>query len=227
MASTNSKTEGSEMLVRGVEWKVPDFKIVPTIAEALDPSGAQSQIPSKVLLINDIRNHFKGTIQELGTLEIDLARNELCVNGVLKPEHKHLEDKGLTHITHLPRSFQIKWIRYILSRVLAKAKSTKTLGRAELEKNTLAEWDDRGMKISCIADPELKFGTHVIALKIYSSSRQNSVSCEAVDLAYKIVKNNLSYDLADLMLKKFNKNMESIQTSKNNPCKFVSSIFTS
>ena len=42
---------------------------------------------------------------------------ELCVNGVLKPEHKHLEDKGLTHIPHLPQSFQIKWIKYILSRV--------------------------------------------------------------------------------------------------------------
>ena len=54
--------------------------------------------------------------------------------------------------------------------MLAKAKSTKTLGQAKLEKKTLAEWDGRGMKISCIANPELKFGTHVIALKIYSSS---------------------------------------------------------
>ena len=43
-----------------------------------------------------------------------------------------------------------------------------------------------------------------------------------MDLAFKIVKNNLSYDLADLMLKQFNKNMESIKTSKNNPCKFGS-----
>ena len=90
------------MLVHGVEWKVPNFKLVPAVVEALDSSGAQSQIPPKVLLINDICNHFKGTIQELKTLEIDVARSELCVNGVLKLEHKHLEDKGLTHITHLP-----------------------------------------------------------------------------------------------------------------------------
>ena len=85
--------------------------------------------------------------------------------------------------------------------MLAKEKSTKTLGWAELEKKTLAKWDGRGMRISYIANPRLKFGTHVIALKIYSSRWQNSVSYEAVDLAYKIVKNNLSYDLADLMLK--------------------------
>ena len=39
------------MLVKGVEWKVLNFKLVPTIAESLDPNGAQSQTPPKVLLI--------------------------------------------------------------------------------------------------------------------------------------------------------------------------------
>ena len=51
------------MLVKGVEWKAPKFKLVPAIAESLDPHGAQSQIPPKVLLINDIHAHFKYTIQ--------------------------------------------------------------------------------------------------------------------------------------------------------------------
>ena len=131
-----------------------DFKLVPKIAETLNPSGSQLHIPPKVLLINDIRTHFKCSIQEIGTPEMDVALGELCVNGVLKLDHKHLEDKGLTHITHLPQKFQIKWIRYILSRVhdgkiwiekpieitkkmihhitglpmLAKVKTTKTLG---------------------------------------------------------------------------------------------------
>lgn len=85
--------------------------------------------------------------------------------------------------------------------MLAKAKITKTLGWAELEKQTLAEWDGRGMKINSVIDVELKFGIHVIAHKIYNSSHLNNVSCEAVDLAYKVVKNKLSYDLADLLLK--------------------------
>ena len=82
--------------------------------------------------------------------------------------------------------------------MLAEAKMTKTLGRAELEKKTLVEWDGRGMKFSSVIDVELKFEIHVIAHKIHSSSHQNSVSCEAIDLAYKVVKNNLSYDLVDL-----------------------------
>ena len=53
--SGSSKTKkGSEMLVRGEEWKAPNFKLAPAIAESLDPNGAQSQIPSKVLLVNDM-----------------------------------------------------------------------------------------------------------------------------------------------------------------------------
>ncbi len=177
---------------------------------------------------------------------MDEALVELCVNGVLKPKHKHLEGKGLTHIPHLSQSFWIKWIRYILNRVhsgqlwlkqpilitkkmvyhitnlsmLSKDKTTKTLGQVELEKKTLAKWDDRGMKISSVIDAELKFSIHVIIHNIYSSSHLNSVSFEAIDLALKVMKNNLAYDLEDLLLKQFNKNMESIRTSKNNPCKF-------
>ena len=84
--------------------------------------------------------------------------------------------------------------------MLEKDKSTKTLSRVEVEKKTLAKWDGRGMKISCVIDMELKFGIHIIAHKIYSSSRPNSVSCEAVDLAFMVMKNNLSFDLTELML---------------------------
>ena len=119
MASTSGsgrkQKKGSKILVKGVEWKAPNFKIVPTIAESLDPYSAQSQILPKALLINDIGTHFKCTIQEIGKLEMDNSLAQMCVNGVLKPEHKHLETKGLTHIFHLPCNFQVKWIRYTLS----------------------------------------------------------------------------------------------------------------
>lgn len=46
--------------------------------------------------------------------------------------------------------------------------------------------------------------------------------CEAVDLAYKIVKKNMEFDLARVLLKKLNKNMDSIRTAKKNPYKFGS-----
>ena len=100
-----------------MEWKALDFKLSPIVGETLDPSGAQSQIPPKVLLMNYICSHFKCVIQDIGTMEMDELLKELCINGVLKPEHQHLETKFLTHILHMPWDFQIKWIRYILSHV--------------------------------------------------------------------------------------------------------------
>ena len=78
------------------------------------------------------------------------------------------------------------------------------------------------MKVSTVTNVELRFGIHIISHKIYSSSRPNSVPCEAVDLAYKIVKKNVEFDLSELLLSQLNKNMDSIRTSKNNPCKFGS-----
>ena len=85
--------------------------------------------------------------------------------------------------------------------MLSKAKAIKTLGRDELQKKTLAKWDGRGLKINNVMDLELRFGIYIIAYKIYSSSQLNSVSCDAVDLAYKVVKKNLDYDLSDVLLK--------------------------
>ncbi|GLJ37204.1 hypothetical protein SUGI_0754580 [Cryptomeria japonica] len=51
--STTSRSKAkktSNMLVKGVEWTAPNFKLVPVIAESLDPSGAQSKIPSKAAI---------------------------------------------------------------------------------------------------------------------------------------------------------------------------------
>ncbi|GLJ28980.1 hypothetical protein SUGI_0571960 [Cryptomeria japonica] len=51
--STTSRSKAkktSNMLVKGVKWIAPNFKLVPAIAESLDPSGAQSRIPSKAAI---------------------------------------------------------------------------------------------------------------------------------------------------------------------------------
>ena len=92
--SSRKVKKGLDMLVHGVEWKVLNFKLTPTIAEVLDPNDVQSQISPKVLLINDICTHFNCSIQELGTLEMDTTLGELSIDGFLKHEHKHVEDKG-------------------------------------------------------------------------------------------------------------------------------------
>ncbi|GLJ33578.1 hypothetical protein SUGI_0675160 [Cryptomeria japonica] len=51
--STTSRSKAkktSNMLVKGVKWTAPNFKLVPAIAESLDPSGAQSRILSKAAI---------------------------------------------------------------------------------------------------------------------------------------------------------------------------------
>ncbi|GLJ47518.1 hypothetical protein SUGI_1003390 [Cryptomeria japonica] len=51
--STTSRSKAkktSNMLVKGVKWTAPNFKLVPAIAESLDSSGAQSRIPSKAAI---------------------------------------------------------------------------------------------------------------------------------------------------------------------------------
>ena len=92
----------------------------------------------------------------------------------------------------------------------AREKITKTLGWVELAKKTFTEWDDKGMKLNGIIDMEIKFKIHVIPHKIYSSNRLNNVLFEVVDLAYKVVKNNLSFDLVELQLIQLSKNMKNI-----------------
>lgn len=71
--------------------------------------------------------------------------------------------------------------------MLNKARTMKPLDQVELAKRTLVKWDGRGTKLSGVTNIELKFGIHVIAHKIYSSSWLNNVSCEAVNLEYKVV----------------------------------------
>ena len=82
--------------------------------------------------------------------------------------------------------------------MLDMPKATKSLPQVELAKKTRAEWDGRGMKLNGVTNMEMMFSIHVIAHKMYSNSRQNSIPCEAVDLAYNVMKKNLSFDLAEL-----------------------------
>lgn len=244
MASSSKNTK--DMLVRNTACEAPKFKCHPAIAEKSDPMGTHSMIPPKVLLMHDVRTFYHCPIQDLGTFEMNEAYSTMCENGVLKEEHTHLETKGLTHLGFMPKVFEEKWVRFILSCVhdmeiwleqpikitkkmvhrvtglpmLDRPKATKNIPRNELAQKTRAVWDGRGIKLNAVTDVELKFSIHAIAHKMYSSSWWNSVPCEVVDLAYKIVKNDLVFDLAELQLTQFSKNQESIRASKPNPWKF-------
>ena len=83
---------------------------------------------------------------------------------------------------------------------LDRPKTLRSDKRETIEKNTGAKWNNRGMTIDTITDPLLDFAVRVISHKFYQSSRLNSVPCIAVDVPYKMIKKDHTYDLAELMM---------------------------
>ena len=87
-SSSNKIKKVYDMLVHGVDCKVPIFKLSSKIVEALEPAKEKSQIPPKVLLFHDICSFYYYSIHKLGKQEMNEAYNKLCVDGSLKPKHK-------------------------------------------------------------------------------------------------------------------------------------------
>ena len=71
-----------------------------------------------------------------------------------------------------------------------------------------------------IRDPLIEFFVRVISLKFYKSSRLNSVPYIAIDVGYKIVKKDHTYDLVELQLQQIIENLGAIRRSKSAQCKF-------
>ena len=69
-----------------------------------------------------------------------------------------------------------------------------------IERNTGVVWSKRGMSIDSIFDPMIDFVVRVITHKFFQSRKLKSVSCMVVDLGYKIVKKDHTYDLDELQL---------------------------
>ena len=76
------------------------------------------------------------------------------------------------------------------------------------------------MTIETITDPLLDFVVRIISHKFYQSSRLKNVPCIAVDVAYKLIKKDHTYDLAELMMQQINENLGAIRKSKGAECNF-------
>ena len=76
------------------------------------------------------------------------------------------------------------------------------------------------MTIDTITNPLVEFFVRVIAHKFYQSSRINSIPCIAVDMGYKMVKRDHTYDLAELLLQQINENFGAIRKTKGAQCKY-------
>ena len=76
-------------------------------------------------------------------------------------------------------------------------------------------WNKRGMTIDAITNPLIEFSIRVISHKFYQSSRLSSVPCIEVDVGYKIVKKDHTYDLAELWLQQLMENLGAIRKNKS------------
>ena len=91
-----------------------------------------------------------------------------------------------------------------------------------IKKNTGAMWNKRGMTIDTISDPLIEFSIKVISHKFYQSSRLNNVPYIVVDVGYKIVKKDHTYDLIELQLQQLVEKLGAIKKIKSAQCKFGS-----
>ena len=90
-------------------------------------------------------------------------------------------------------------VKHVMGYPIAdRVKSIWCQGREVIKANTLEKWNDKGIFITTIEDPVIEFTIRDIAHKFCQSSRLNNVLCIVVDLGYKIVKMDGSYDLANL-----------------------------
>ena len=67
-----------------------------------------------------------------------------------------------------------------------------------IEKNIGVVWNKIWMTIDIVLDPLIPFALRIIAHKFLLSRKLNSVSCMIMDMGYKIVKKDHSYDLTEL-----------------------------
>ena len=252
MASSSKNPKGKEshevQLVRN-EVKQPKFRPIPKVSYKNDPASVLSIIPSKVVMLQDVRKCYNCKIGAIGDLEIFQAYDKLCDNGILKDEFLVIEKKGLTNALVFPTVFKTEWIRIVLSQIhdgsswletgpikitkrivhrvtrfptLDWPKTLRSDKSEAIEKNARAKWNNRGMAIDTITKPLLDFVVRVISHKFLQSSRLNNVPCITIDVAYKLVKKDHTYDLEKLMLQQINENLGAIRRSKGAQCKFGS-----
>lgn len=81
---------------------------------------------------------------------------------------------------------------------LDKKKTMWCLSHEEVEVNTRAKWNGRGMSITNISDPLIDFLVRIIAHKFYQPSNLNNVPSMVVDQAWNIVMKHHEYDLVEL-----------------------------
>lgn len=73
-----------------------------------------------------------------------------------------------------------------------------------------------------IEDAKVRFSSAVLGYRVYQSSRMNSVPSGAIHVAYRIIKEDATYDICEMIKSQFMVNMERIKKDKKQSFKYGS-----
>jgi len=76
------------------------------------------------------------------------------------------------------------------------------------------------MTINDIIELNVKFASMVIGYKIYHLRRENFISGTTIYVAYKMLKENVDYDLCELLQNQLIENLKKIKRDKKNTFKY-------
>lgn len=235
-------------IVENIKQPRPIFKIIPKIAELDESIGAFSRIPKGVTFIEDPRAYIHYNIESLGSEYLkNMFMNVITdKHGVIKLEHKVIEDLGFIDILHMPK-FSNETVRYVLSKVNGEFmwldsvfKITKEAIRAitglpstdtrpdkkkkipnkEVMSLTDATFDNRLLRVNDIKDNNVKFASIVIGYKVAHTNRLNSVSSLCIHSAHEMILNNAKIDICELLKDELLENLDKIKGDTRGTFKF-------
>lgn len=159
-------------------------------------------------------------------------------------------DKGFHHVVNFIHDFEEENVRYVFSRihnqfmwlyrphkitkeaihVVTKLWATgevpllRTIPKDDVNRLTKSKWDGHAMTMNDIDDLAMKFASMVIDYKVYYSRRINRIPRVAIHTTYRMLKENIDYDLAEALRTQLVLNLETIKKDKRQKFKFCQLI---
>lgn len=186
--------------------------------------NALSQVPDGVIVKGDLSSYLNCKIEDLGSLSIYSQLKFLCdKSGKIQPKYIRVYEKGFHNATYFLEDFEEEHIRIILSSVHGEnmyLERTHTITKEaihvvtsfwstgevpklrQISKETITTLtsstsNGNAFFVNNIKDPMVKLATMAIGYRIFYSSRMNSVPSVAVHTTYKMIDQNIDYDLCE------------------------------
>lgn len=142
-------------------------------------------------------------------------------------KYLHLKTEGFSNAIDFPNRFHVNWVRCILRRVhdqflwleakalikitkdviqrvigfsaISEALTLRTISSTKVTRLTQSRCDRKEMTIAHIEDAEVRFASTVLGYRVYQSSHMNSVPSSAMHVAYRIIKEDATYDICEMI----------------------------